>query len=103
MGAGAMGTGSVILPALRNWNVNGVLRPARKGWLVVSNTRSSPTTSGLVGPAPVVLVTVVPPGIWVVPSTAALLAIGLLTVINESGSLPWLMIVSNTGTVDPAG
>ena len=99
-----MGVGRVTVPALRNWNVSGVLRPACNGWLVVSSTRSSPTTNGLVGwPEPVVLITVVPPGIWVVPSTATRLAAGLLTPINSSGLLPWLMMVRITGTVEPAG
>ena len=84
-----MGTGIVILPALRNWNVSGVFRPACRGCLVVSSTRSSPTTSGLVGtPELVVLVTVVPGGIWVVPNTTAWLAAGLLTVINWSAMVP---------------
>ena len=65
-----MGTGRVILPALRNWNVSGVLRPACNGWLVVSSTLSSPTTSGLVGSAaPAVLMTVVTEEVpWLSPA-----------------------------------
>ena len=84
-GGGARGTGRVTWPALRNWKVIGVVMPACRGWVVVSRILSSPTTSGLVGPAePAVLMTVVPGAIWVAPSTCAW-PVGLVTATSSSG------------------
>jgi hypothetical protein len=55
------------------------------------------------GVEPVVLVTVVPGGICVVPSTSTWLATGLSTPMSSSVLSPWLMMLSGTGTVDPMG
>jgi hypothetical protein len=101
-----MGTGTVTVPASRNTKVTGVFSPACSGWVVLSTMRNSPTATGLWAPAgvePAVLVTFVPGGMVLVPSTSTWLAAGLVTDISSSAVVPRLTMVSSTGTFDPAG